>query len=323
MAQTHGSKLVIYAALVGNLLIAITKFIASSITGSSAMLSEAIHSVVDTGNQGLLLWGIKRSKQPPDSDHPFGYGMELYFWTFVVAIMIFAVGAGVSLYEGIHKLNAHEPIKSPIINYIVLILAMIFEGVAWTIAFRAFNRQRGSRGMIHAIRRSKDPTVFTVLFEDSAAMLGLIFAFIGVACSQYFGNVVFDALASIGIGLILAVTAAVLAYESKGLLIGEAASSDVIRSTRGIINRNSEILSINEMLTMHLGPRDILLNLSLDFVDGISASRVEEVITQLEREIKAECPQITRVFIEAQSIKGHRASQAPASGDPGGAPQPS
>lgn len=321
MAQSHGSKTVIYAALVGNLLIAAIKFAASTITGSSAMLSEAIHSLVDTGNQGLLLWGIKRSRRPADTRHPFGYGMELYFWTFVVAILIFAVGAGVSLYEGIHKLHATEPIKSPVINYIVLTLAMIFEGVAWTIAYRAFNRQRGSRGMLQAVRRSKDPTVFTVLFEDSAAMLGLVFAFIGVACSQYFGNVVFDALASIAIGLILALTAALLAYESKGLLLGEAAGASVIRSVRGIVNRNSEVLSINELLTMHMGPRDILLTLSLDFVDGISASRVEEAISVLEREIKTHCPEITRVFIEAQSIQGHQASRRAASDTQGDTPR--
>jgi cation diffusion facilitator family transporter len=309
MAQTHGSRIVIYAALAGNLLIAVTKFAASTITGSSAMLSEAIHSMVDTGNQGLLLWGIKRSKRPADTNHPFGYGMELYFWTFVVAILIFAVGAGVSLYEGIHKLHATQPIKSPIINYIVLLIAMVFEGVAWTIAFKAFDKQRGTRGMLSAVRRSKDPTIFTVLFEDTAAMLGLIFAFIGVACSQYFGNVMFDALASIGIGLILALTAALLAYESKGLLIGEAASAAVIEEIRAIINRNSDVLNINEILTMHFGPRDILLTLSLDFVDGIDASRVEDVISAFEAEIKTRFPQVTRVFIEAQSVQGHRASQ--------------
>jgi cation diffusion facilitator family transporter len=309
MAQTHGSRIVIYAALAGNLLIAVTKFAASTITGSSAMLSEAIHSMVDTGNQGLLLWGIKRSKRPADTNHPFGYGMELYFWTFVVAILIFAVGAGVSLYEGIHKLHATQPIKSPIINYFVLLIAMVFEGVAWTIAFKAFDKQRGTRGMLSAVRRSKDPTIFTVLFEDTAAMLGLIFAFIGVACSQYFGNVMFDALASIGIGLILALTAALLAYESKGLLIGEAASAAVIEEIRAIINRNSDVLNINEILTMHFGPRDILLTLSLDFVDGIDASRVEDVISAFEAEIKTRFPQVTRVFIEAQSVQGHRASQ--------------
>lgn len=309
MAQPQSSKIVIYAALAGNLLIAVTKFVASSITGSSAMLSEAIHSLVDTGNQGLLLWGIRRSRRPADTAHPFGYGMELYFWTFVVAILVFAVGAGVSLYEGIHKLQATEPIHNPVVNYVVLGLAMIFEGIAWFIALRTFNRQRGTRGLVQAIRRSKDPTVFTVLFEDSAAMLGLIFALAGVAASQYTGNVVFDAIASIGIGLILAVTAALLAYESKGLLIGEAASASVVREIRDIINRNNEVLSINEILTMHFGPQDILLTLSLDFVDGISAGRVEDVISVLEREIKDKHPEITRVFIEAQSIRGHQADK--------------
>lgn len=311
MAQAHSSKLVIYAALIGNFLIAVTKFIASAITGSSAMLSEAIHSVVDTGNQGLLLWGIKRSKQPADADHPFGYGMELYFWTFVVAIIIFGVGAGVSLYEGIHKLHATDPIRSPMVNYVVLGIAMVFEAVAWTIAYKEFNKQRGDKSMLRTIRRSKDPTVFTVLFEDTAAMLGLIVAFIGVACSQYFGNVMFDALASIGIGVILAVTAAVLAYESKGLLLGEAASKAVIQDVREIVERNSDVSGVNELLTMHMGPRDVLLTMSLEFADGISADRVESAVTSLEREIKAHSPEIKRVFIEAQGRQGHQEDKRP------------
>lgn len=321
MAQAHSSKIVIYAALIGNFLIAVMKFAASMITGSSAMLSESIHSLVDTGNQGLLLWGIRRSKQPADDRHPFGYGMELYFWTFVVAILIFAVGAGLSLYEGIHKLQATEPITSPIVNYVVLGLAIVFESVAWTIAYKEFNRQRGDTGWIQEVRSSKDPIVFTVLFEDTAAMLGLILALIGVACSQYFGNVVFDALASIGIGIVLAVTAAVLAFESKGLLIGEAAGESVRAKVREIIKRNSDIRNINALLTMHLGPRDILLNLSLDFADGISSSRVESSISELEKAIKSEHPEITRVFIEAQSIRGHQASTRPAPGTQDDAPQ--
>lgn len=320
MAQAHSSKIVIYAALIGNFLIAVMKFAASMITGSSAMLSESIHSLVDTGNQGLLLWGIRRAKQPADNRHPFGYGMELYFWTFVVAILIFAVGAGLSLYEGIHKLQATEPITSPVVNYIVLGLAIVFEAVAWTIAYKEFNRQRGDTGWFRAVRSSKDPIVFTVLFEDTAAMLGLLLALIGVACSQYFGNVVFDALASIGIGVVLAITAAVLAFESKGLLIGEAARESVTEKVREIIERNPDIRNINALLTMHLGPRDILLNLSLDFVDGISATRVEAVISILEREIKEAHPEITRVFIEAQSIQGHRDSQTPPTGPQGGTP---
>jgi len=311
MAQAHSSKIVIYAALIGNFLIAVTKFVASAITGSSAMLSEAIHSVVDTGNQGLLLWGIRRSKKPADAEHPFGYGMELYFWTFVVAIIIFGVGAGVSLYEGIHKLHATDPIRSPMVNYVVLGIAMVFEAVAWTIAYREFDKQRGDRSMLETVRRSKDPTVFTVLFEDTAAMLGLIVAFIGVACSQYFGNPVFDALASIGIGVILALTAAVLAFESKSLLLGEAGSTALVRDVRQIAEGHEDVRAINELLTMHMGPRDVLLTLSLDFADGISAGRVESAISALEQKIKAHSPEIKRVFIEAQSLRGHQADGQP------------
>ena len=184
-----GSKKVIYAALAGNGLIAITKFFAASVTGSSAMLSEAIHSVVDTGNQGLLLYGIKRSKRPPDAAHPFGYGSEIYFWSFVVAILIFGLGAGISFYEGMQKLMNPHPISDPYINYIVLALAMVFEAGSWWIAYKEFGKVRGNFGLFEAVRRSKDPTIFTVLFEDTAAMLGLFAALIGIAASDRLGIV--------------------------------------------------------------------------------------------------------------------------------------
>ncbi len=300
------SKKVIYTALVGNGLIAVSKSIASAATGSSAMLSEAIHSVVDMGNQGLLLLGIKRSQQPPDASHPFGYGMELYFWTFVVAILIFAVGAGVSIYEGVHKLQHPQPIRNPIINYVVLGLAMIFEGYAWYIAFAEFKRIKGTMSYIEAVRRSKDPTLFTVLFEDSAAMLGLIVAFAGVAGATAFGMPRLDGLASILIGVILAVTAALLAYETKSLLIGERATVEVIGGIREIILKQPEIIALNELLTMHLGPQDILLNLSVDFDDRVSSKQVEEAISDMEQRIKAKFPDVSRVFIEAQSWQKHR-----------------
>ena len=198
------SKTVIYAALIGNGLIAITKFIAAGITGSAAMLSEAVHSVVDTGNQGLLLYGIRRSNRPPDDAHPFGYGMELYFWAFVVAILIFAGGAGISAYHGIEKILHPEPLENAYINYIVLALAMVFEAVAWWIAFKAFRATKGELGYFEAVRRSKDPTLFTVLFEDSAAMLGLVVAFIGIALGQALDMPVLDGVASVLIGVILA-----------------------------------------------------------------------------------------------------------------------
>ena len=305
MSSRHSSRIVVLAALAGNGLIAVTKFIAAAITGSSAMFSEAIHSVVDTGNQGLLLYGMKRSTKPADARHPFGYSMELYFWTFVVAILVFALGAGFSIYEGASKISDPQPIQKPIVNYVVLGIAMVFEGAAWTVAFREFRKTKGALGYFKAVQRSKDPTVFTVLFEDSAAMLGLMAAFIGISLAQITGNPIFDAIASIMIGVILACTAAVLAYESKGLLIGEAARPAIIGGIRKIVNNHEGIISINELLTMHFGPEDILLNLSLDFVDGISASEVESLISEMEADIKSAHPEITRVFIEAQSWRGH------------------
>ncbi len=279
--------------------------IASAVTGSSAMLSEAVHSIVDTGNQGLLLWGMNRSSKPADERHPFGYGMELYFWTFVVAILIFAIGAGVSLYEGFSRINAPRTVQNTYINYIVLSVAMIFEGLAWTVAFREFRKNKGKLGYFRAMQASKDPTVFTVLFEDSAAMLGLIVAFIGLWLTQRYGLPVFDALASIVIGIILSGTAMLLAYESKGLLIGEAASGEVVSGIRTVLRQETDILSINEILTMHMGPADVLLNISLDFHDNISAGDVERTITRLEINIKAKYPQIARVFIEAQNRIAH------------------
>ena len=305
---THGSKKVIYAALAGNSLIAITKFGAAAYTGSSAMLSEAIHSVVDTGNQGLLLYGIRQSARPPDDAHPFGYGMELYFWTFVVAILIFAVGAGLSIYEGVNKVLEPHPVTSPIVNYIVLAMAMVFEATAWWIAFREFQKRDGTLGFIAAVRQSKDPTVFTVLFEDSAAMLGLVAAFVGIALGQALDLPLLDGLASIVIGLILAGTAIVLAYESKGLLIGEGARPGVVAGVRKMVAERPGIMRVNELLTMHFGPHDVLLTLSVDFVDRLSSREVEDTIGDLETEIKSTFPEVSRVFIEAQSWRSHRDS---------------
>ncbi len=296
----------VLAALIGNGLIACTKFVAAGITGSSAMLSESIHSVVDTGNQGLLLWGMKRAAKPADEQHPFGYGMELYFWAFVVAILVFAIGAGVSLYEGISKLMSPTEIHRPIVNYIVLSVAMVFEGAAWAVAFREFRKRKGATlGYFKAMQLSKDPTVFTVLFEDSAAMLGLIAALIGLLLTEYYDDPSYDALASIAIGIILTCTAALLAYESKGLLIGEAASLEVRTGIRHILSEEATIISINEILTMHLGPEDVLLTISLDFIDSMSSRDVEDTISSLEARIKEKYPEIARIFIEAQSNSGH------------------
>ncbi len=308
--SAHGSNKVIYAALAGNALIAITKFAAAAYTGSSAMLSDAIHSLVDTGNQGLLLIGIKRSKRPADERHPFGYGTEVYFWAFVVAIMIFGVGAGVSLYEGYQKILHPHEISSPIVNYVVLAIAMVFEAAAWWIAYREFDKTRGRRGLIDAVRRSKDPTVFTVLFEDSAAMLGLIVAAVGIAAAQYTGIRELDGVASVGIGVILAGTAGLLAYETKGLIIGEAASPDLVAGVRRIAMSANGVRRINELRTMHQGPNDVLVAISLDFADDMPAGDVERTISKLEVDIKTRFKDVRRVFAEIQSETGHAASVA-------------
>ncbi|PHZ83816.1 cation diffusion facilitator family transporter [Paremcibacter congregatus] len=300
--SAHASKKVIFAALAGNFLIAVTKFFGAAYTNSSAMLSEAIHSMVDCGNQGLLLYGIKKAKKPADKAHPFGYGMELYFWTFVVAILIFAVGAGVSLYEGIIKVISPHPVTDVYINYIILSVAIVFEGAAWIVAYREFKRSQTHPSLLTSILKSKDPTIFTVLFEDTAAMLGLIVAMGGLFIGQWLGIPEMDGVASILIGVILAGTAVLLAYESKGLLIGEAASKAVVTAIEEIVTAQPDIVAVNEILTMHMGPHDILLNLSLDFDDAITSADVERAVTRMEQDIKARLPAIKRIFIEAQSL---------------------
>lgn len=302
----HSSKPVIYAALAGNTLIAVTKFGAAAYTGSSAMLSEAVHSVVDTGNQLLLLYGLRRADRPPDQRHPFGYGRELYFWAFVVALLIFAGGAGISLYEGLHKLHDPTPVTNVYVNYAVLGFAMLFEAAAWWIAFKAFRATKGELGYLEAVRRSKDPAVFTILFEDSAAMLGLLVALVGIALGQWLAMPVFDAIASIGIALILAATAALLAYECKGLLIGEGVHPETRRGIEEIIASQPGVLRINEHRSMHLGPEEVLLALSVDFAGDLDADQVEAAITRLEQAIKGRYPEVRRVFIEAQSWRAHR-----------------
>ena len=298
---SSSSKKVIFAALAGNFLIALTKFIAFVLTGSSAMLSEGVHSVVDTGNQILLLYGLRRAKMPANERFPFGHGKEVYFWSFVVAIMIFAVGAGVSIYKGVHHLLHPTTIQNPYLNYVVLGVALIFEGAAWYFAFTEFTKAKGKWGYLKAVQRGKDPIMFVVLFEDSAAMLGIIAAFVGIFLSQITMNPYYDGAASIIIGLILAGTAAWLAYETKGLLIGESARPEVVQGVREIAKSYPKIQHINEVLTLHMGPDFILLNLSVDFDDTALAGEVEEAIARLDREIKQTYPKIKRVFVEAEA----------------------
>jgi len=296
----HSSRRVVFAALAGNLLIALTKFIAAASTGSSAMLSEGVHSCVDTGNQFLLLYGLKRAQRPPDQAFPFGYGKEIYFWSFVVAILIFSAGAGVSLYEGVRRLHSHVEPTSPQLNFIVLAIALAIECGSWLVAWREFSKDRSGRGFWESIRRGKDPSVFVVLFEDSAAVLGLLVAFGGVALTALTGNPVYDAIASILIGVILGATAMLLAYETKGLLIGESANQEVIEGIREIIGQFAEVEHLNEVLTMHMGPNYILAVLSVDFQDDATTAGIEGAVARIDRSIKARFPRVQRVFVEAE-----------------------
>lgn len=306
-----GSKKVIYVALIGNALIAIIKFIAAAITGSSAMLSEAIHSLVDTGNQVLLLYGLKRAQRPPDKNFPFGYGKEIYFWSFIVAILIFALGAGVSIYEGIIHLLHPKPITTPYINYIVIGFAMMFEGFAWYFAFKEFTKSKGKWSYIMAVQRGKDPSIFVVLFEDSAALIGLVVAFLGIFLGQVTGIVYFDGAASIIIGLILAGTATWLAYETKGLLIGESANDSIVQGIRELASGHDYVGHVNEVLTLHMGPDFILVNISLDFMDEATADEIETTVEKLDKEIKKNYLQVKRVFVEAEARKSSNPEKLP------------
>lgn len=303
--SAHGSKKVIYAALAGNMLISVIKFAAASFTQSSAMLSEAIHSLVDTGNQFLLLYGLSKSKKVADDKHPFGYGMELYFWSFIVAISVFGLGATVSLYEGVAKILHPHEMSNAYINYIVLGASFVFEGVVWYIALKQFNKERGKASVWSSIKNSKDPTTFVVLFEDSAALLGLLVALIGVYMADQLGLLIFDGIASVVIGLILAGTALILARETKGLLIGEAASDELTEKVRELVAEDKKIIGINELRSMHMGPNDILLALSIDFDNEINAGEVERSIAELERNIKTHNNDVKRIFIEVQSYTDH------------------
>jgi cation diffusion facilitator family transporter len=295
------SKKVIYAALIGNFLIALTKFIAFFVTQSSAMLSEGVHSVVDTSNQVLLLYGLRQAKKPADARFPFGYGKEVYFWGFIVAVMIFTVGAGVSIYKGVHHLLHPVAIQNPTINYVVLAAAFLFEGAAWYFALTEFTKVKGRWGYVEAVQRGKDPSMFVVLFEDSAAMLGIVVAFLGIFLSQITGNPYYDGIASVVIGLILAGTAVWLAYEIKGLLIGESAPPEIVTGVKNITSSYPQIKNVNEILTLHMGPDFILLNLSVDFADDVPAGEVEAAISRLDGHIKQTYPKIKRIFVEAEA----------------------
>lgn len=304
MTEPPESRLILFAALAANLGIAIAKFVAAGFTGSSAMLTEGFHSVVDSFNQLLLLYGQKRASRPPDDRHPLGYGRELYFWSFVVAILIFSTGAGLSIYEGIHHIRHPEPIRTPWINYVVLALSLMLEGASWTIAMREFGAAKGELGWWEAVRHSKDPPSFIVLFEDSAAMFGLAVAGIGITLSIVTGDPRWDGAASVVIGLALAGVALALARESKDLLIGEPADPLLEAAIRATLDRRPEVSGVNEITTVHLGPRNIFVGLSVDFEDLVPVGRIEAMIAEAETELRDRWPSIRAIYIKPQAKPG-------------------
>jgi cation diffusion facilitator family transporter len=305
MEHDASSLRVIVAALAGNIAIALCKSVAAAITGSAAMFSEAVHSAVDSGNELLLLYGLRRAARPADAAHPFGHGLELYFWVFVVAVLIFGLGAVVSAIQGVHKLLEPEPVKHVIVNYVVLGLSIVFEIGSWTVAFREFRHQQETPGWLASARRSKDPTVFAVLLEDSAALVGLVMAVIGIGLADVLNLPVLDGVASLGIALVLVVTAGFLAYESQSLLTGEAVFPEVRGEIERIAGAAPGVVGINQVLTMHFGPREVLVALSLDFDDTISAAQIEAAVAHIERTIKTQFTEVARVFVEAKSFEDH------------------
>jgi cation diffusion facilitator family transporter len=305
---------VLWAALGFNAAIAASKFVAAFVTGSSAMLSEALHSLVDTGNQAVLLHGMRRAARPPDREHPFGHSRELYFWGFVVAILLFSMGAGVSAYEGVNKLLNPHPIEHVIVNYVVLGAALAFELGSLIVAAREFNARRRDLGVVAAIRASKDPALFIVLLEDIAAVIGLACAGVGISIAHFLGVQAADGLASLAIAAVLAAVATFLSAEIKSLLIGEAASASLMSGVRQIIEREvgtgRRICHVADLRSMQLGPDDVLITASLDFADGASAGDVEATVARLNAAIKSRFPQVRRLYLAAQEASGEPAPRA-------------
>ena len=304
--MASASHKVVYVALGGNLMIAIAKFVAAGLSGSSAMLSEGVHSLVDTVNEVLLLYGLHRAGMPPDRSHPFGYGRELYFWSFIVALLVLAAGAGVSFYEGVMHIREPEAIKRPWINYAVLGVSFLFEGTSWLVALREFRARKGKLGYFEAFRLSKDPSTFTVLLEDSAALLGLLIALAGVVGAQAFDAPVLDGVASLGIAGVLALFALLLARETKGLLIGEPAHPRVSGSILAIAAADPGVHAANGVLTVQMGPNQVVATLSAEFEDALTTPQIEACINRIEAQAKTIHPELLSLFIKPQTAETWR-----------------
>jgi len=305
MTTQSGSKIAIIAAIAGNLTIAVIKFIAAAVTGSSAMISEGIHSVVDTGNGALILLGMKRAKQPADETHPFGHGKSLYFWTHIVAISIFGIGGGMSVYEGISHMMSVDPaaqMGDPIVAYIVLGISFLVEGGSFTVALKQFQLARGGMGSWQFIRQTKDPSLYTVVLEDSAAMLGLVFAFLGIFFGHLFNNPYLDGAASVAIGLLLMSVAGILVSRTMGLLLGEGVSLGELKDIRQRVESDPTVERAGDILTMYMGPHDMLVNMGVCFTRGTTAEQMHEAIHRIETDLRSAYPQTTRVYIEVESL---------------------
>jgi len=304
-SKKEEKPIAVYGAMAGNATIAAAKGVAAFFTGSSAMFSECVHSIVDTANEGLLLLGMHRAKRGPDVQHPFGYGKELYFWSLIVAIVLFGIGGGISFFEGVTHVTGHtrEGGASPLWNYGVIAIAVAAEGTSWAIALRELLPEFKEHGVFRTIRDTKDPTVVTVLLEDSAALLGLLFAFLGVLLSELTGSPVYDGIASMLIGFTLAGASAFLAYESRSLLIGETADPDVVDGIRAIAGDDPDVAVAGQPLTMHFGPDEILLNLDVRFRPGLPSEQIMSIIDRLEQAIRRQYPEIRRIYIEAESLR--------------------
>jgi cation diffusion facilitator family transporter len=303
-ASAGSSTTTVYVALAGNVLVAITKFVAAGLSGSASMLSEAVHSVVDTLNELLLLYGLRRSAQPADADHPLGHGREIYFWSFVVAVLLFALGAGVSVYQGIDRIRHPAPTENAIVNYIVLALSAVFEGISWHISLRAFRTAKGELGYWEGFRISKDPPTFTVLFEDTAALVGIAVAAAATFASDTLGMPIVDGIASLVIGGVLAVTAALLARESKDLLIGERAGSRVTGPVESLVAAEPAIVAMSEIVAIQLGPTQVVVAISVEFDAALRTREIEAAVARLEQRLRSRVPEIVALFVKPQMCAG-------------------
>jgi cation diffusion facilitator family transporter len=298
---SEGSVRTVAFAIAANVGIAVLKFVAAALSGSSAILAEAIHSVVDTADGVLLYVGLRRGKLPADEQHPFGHGKELYFWTLVVAILVFAVGGGMSVFEGITHLMEPRRLTNPVWSYAVLLGSIVFESISWTVAWRQFKKERHGRGIWQTIEDSKDPSTFAVLFEDSAALLGLVVATAGITLELLLRSSIPDALASIVIGLILMGTAVTLARATQSLLVGETADREIVEGIRRIAAADRDVARTGRVLAVHFGPHEIVAQLELVFDPRLRAEEVAKTIDRLQRALRERYPDLKSISVEAET----------------------